>query len=164
MPGSSRTAACGRALVVWPQRLVCRRAISSFTSNLRRFNFHGSELRVACPNNAERFRKHAPSPQSAAYSIRLRPPRTACNRACCGVCVPSPISSNLACRAWVKTKNPNTPGGEARKRRKNGTKENGDNGNWQKPDHDLPSEDRSICSTPNTRWLYSGGSNSEFKR
>jgi hypothetical protein len=41
--GPSRTAACRRdgrarsALVVWPQRLVCRRAILSFTSNLRRF-------------------------------------------------------------------------------------------------------------------------------
>jgi SET domain-containing protein len=34
----------------------------------------------------------------------------------------------------------------------------------QEPDRDLRSEDRSIWSTLDTEWLYSGGSNSEFKR
>ena len=41
--------------------------------------------------------------QSAAFSIRLRLPRAACNRACCSVCGPSPTLSSLACQAKLLT-------------------------------------------------------------
>src|SRR6516165_11844307 len=49
-----------------------------------------------------------------------------------------------------------------RSRRRKG--KNAGNDCRQEPDRDLRTEDRSIWSTPDTEWLYSGGSNNEFKR
>src|SRR6266566_5015289 len=53
---------------------------------------------------------------------------------------------------------------EPREAEEERAKRNAGNDCRQEPDRDLRSEDRSIWSTPDTEWLYSGGSNSEFKR
>ena len=61
-------------------------------------------------------------------------------------------------RAKARPKSRRAP----RSRRRKG--KNAGNDCRQEPDRDLRSEDRSIWSTPDTEWLYSGGSNNEFKR
>ena len=61
-------------------------------------------------------------------------------------------------RAKARPKSRRAP----RSRRRKG--KNAGNDCRQEPDRDLRTEDRSIWSTPDTEWLYSGGSNNEFKR